>query len=117
MNNIKNSVKLIGRLGNDPEIREFQKGKNMAKFSIATSENYKNAQGEWVTETQWHRLTAWGKLAEIAGQKLQKGTEVAIEGKLVTNSFETKEGEKRYVTEIILRECLVLDKKKVSETA
>jgi single-strand DNA-binding protein len=114
---MRNSVKLIGRLGQDPEIREFQKDKKMAKFSIATSENYKNAQDEWVTETQWHRITAWGRLADMASERLHKGCEVAIEGKLVTNSFETKEGIKRYVTEINLRECLVLDKKKEKETA
>jgi single-strand DNA-binding protein len=117
MSNMRNSVKLIGRLGHDPEIREFQKGKNMAKFSMATSENYKNAQGEWVNETQWHRIVAWGRLADMARERLFKGCEVAIEGKLVTNSFETKEGVKRYSTEINLRECLVLDKKKEVETA
>lgn len=82
----------------------------MAKFSLATNESYKNAKGEKVTDTQWHNVVAWGKTAEIAENYLKKGNEVAIEGKLVNRSYETKEGDKRYITEIKCSELLMLSK-------
>jgi single-strand DNA-binding protein len=107
MANLRNSVQLIGRLGKDPEIRTFDSGKKQATFSIATSETYKNQKGEKVEETQWHNLVIWGKLADIAGQYLKKGSEVAVEGKLVHRSFDGKGG-KKYITEIIVNEMLML---------
>ena len=105
---LKNKVQLIGNLGNAPEIKSIGNGKKMARFSVATSEVYKNAKGEKVTETQWHNLVAWGKVAEIAEQYLSKGKEVAIEGKLVNRSYDDKNGNKRYSTEIQVNELLLL---------
>ena len=111
MNTLRNKVQLIGNLGNDPEIITLESGKKLAKFSIATNESYKNAQGEKVTETQWHNVIAWNKTAEIIETYLQKGKEIAIEGKLTNRSYETKEGEKRYVTEVVVNELLMLGSK------
>ena len=110
MNTLRNKVQLIGNLGNDPEIINLESGKMLAKFSIATNENYKNAKGEKVTDTQWHNIIAWGKTAEIIEKYVNKGKEVAIEGKLTNRSYETKEGEKRYVTEVVCNELLMIGK-------
>lgn len=112
MNAIKNKVQLIGNLGNAPEVKTLDNGKKLVKMSIATNETYKNNKGERVTETHWHNLVAWGKTADIAGQYLNKGSEVAIEGKLVTRSYTDKEGNKRYVTEVQVNELLILGQKK-----
>jgi len=110
MNSLKNKVQLIGNLGNDPEIINLESGKTLAKFSIATNESYKNAKGEKITDTQWHNVIAWGKTAEIIEKYVTKGKEVAIEGKLTSRTYETKEGEKRYVTEVVCNELLMLGK-------
>jgi len=111
MSTLRNKVQLIGYLGNNPEIITLDSGKKLAKFSLATNESYKNTQGEKVTETQWHNLVAWNKTAEIVEKYLEKGKEVAIEGKLTSRSYETKEGEKRYVTEVVVNELLMLGNK------
>jgi len=111
MNTLRNKVQLIGNLGNDPEIINLESGKTLAKFSIATNESYKNASGEKVTDTQWHNVVAWGKTAEIIEKYITKGKEVAIDGKLTSRSYETKEGEKRYVTEVVCNELLMLGTK------
>lgn len=108
---LKNKVQLIGNLGNNPEIRSFDGGKKMATFSIATSESYRNAKGEKITDTQWHRVVAWGKVAEIAEKFLVKGKEVALEGKLVNRNYTDKEGVKKYVTEIQINELLLIGDK------
>ena len=113
MKNLRNSVQLIGRLGQDPEVKNLESGKSLATFSIATNDNYKNAQGEKVEDTQWHNVVAWGRQAEIAGDYLKKGAEVAIEGKLIHRSYEISTGEKRYVTEINMNELLMIGGKKV----
>ncbi len=110
MNSLKNKVQLIGNLGNDPEMVTMENGSKLAKFSLATNETYKNAEGEKVTDTQWHNIVAWGKIAEIAENFLSKGKEVVIEGKLMSRSYETKEGEKRYITEVKCNELLMLGK-------
>ena len=110
MNTLKNKVQLIGNLGNDPEITNFESGKILAKFSIATNDSYKNAQGEKVTDTQWHNVVAWGKTAQIVEKYITKGKEVAIEGKLTSRSWEDKDGIKRYVTEVVCNELLMLGK-------
>jgi single-strand DNA-binding protein len=110
MNALRNKVQLIGNLGNDPEIVNLDGGNKLAKFSIATNETYKNAKGEKVTDTQWHNVVAWGKTAEIVENYLTKGNEVAVEGKLTHRSYENKEGEKRYITEIKCNELLMLGK-------
>ena len=105
---LKNKVQLIGNLGNAPEVKTLESAKKMARFSVATNENYRNAKGEKVTETQWHNLVAWVKVAEIVEKFLTKGKEVAIEGKLVNRSYNDKEGNKKYVTEIQVNELLML---------
>jgi single-strand DNA-binding protein len=111
MNALRNKVQLIGNIGNDPEVKAFDKGKKLAKMSIATNESYRNAKGELVKETQWHNLIAWGKTAEIIETHLKKGSEVAIEGKLINRNYTDKDGVKRYVTEIEVNELLMLGKK------
>ncbi|MCD8404398.1 single-stranded DNA-binding protein [Tenacibaculum dicentrarchi] len=112
MNILKNKVQLVGNLGNDPEIITLESGKKLAKFSLATNETYKNSAGEKVTDTQWHNLIAWGKIAELIEKYLKKGKEVMVEGKLTYRSYEPSEGEKRYVTEITVNEFLMLGAKK-----
>ncbi len=110
MNALKNKVQLIGNLGQDPEVVELENGSKLAKFSVATNETFRNAKGEKVTDTQWHNIVAWGKTAEIVEKYLSKGSEIAVEGKLIHRSYETKEGDKRYVTEIRCNELLMLGK-------
>ncbi|MBS1489236.1 MAG: single-stranded DNA-binding protein [Bacteroidetes bacterium] len=107
MKSVRNSVQLIGRLGKDPEVKTFG-DKKKAAFSIATSDSYKNAKGEKVEDTQWHNLVIWGKLAEVAGKYLKKGSEVAVEGKLVHRVYETDKGEKRFITEINVNDLAML---------
>jgi single-strand DNA-binding protein len=110
MNTLRNKVQLIGNLGNDPEIINLESGKTLAKFSIATNESYRNAKGEKITDTQWHNVVAWGNTAKIVENYLVKGKEVAIEGKLTSRGYETKEGEKRYITEVVCNELMMLGK-------
>jgi single-strand DNA-binding protein len=110
MNALTNRVQLIGRLGNDPEVKTLESGKNLTTFSIATSDFYYNDKKEKVEDTQWHNIVAWGKLAEIAGKYLKKGEEVALEGKLVHRSYENGKGEKRFVTEVNMNEMRMLGK-------
>ena len=105
---LKNKVQLIGHLGGKPEVKEMESGKKLATFNIATSESYRNTNGEKVTETQWHRLVAWGKLAEIAEKYLDKGKEIAIEGRLVNRNYTGKDGNKKYITEVQVSELLML---------
>lgn len=112
MANLRNSVQLIGRLGKDPEVKDLDNGRKLATFTLATSDNYKNAAGEKVEDTQWHNLVAWGKTADIVGKYLKKGKEVAVEGKLIHRSYETDAGEKRYVTEVNVNEVLMIGSKK-----
>jgi single-strand DNA-binding protein len=105
---IRNKVQLIGNLGQYPEIHTTETGKKLARFSIATNDTFRNASGTKVTETSWHKVIAWGKLAEIAEKYLTKGREVAVSGKLVHRSYTDKNGIKRYITEIVLSELLML---------
>lgn len=117
MSNLRNSVKLIGFLGAAPEIKELSSTKKLARVNIATNDSYKNEKGEKVEETQWHQLVLWDKQAEIAAQYLMKGSEVAVEGKLTSRSYTDKEGVKRYVTEIVVSEFVLLGKSKLSAIA
>mgnify|MGYP006274015023 CR=1 FL=1 len=110
MSTLKNSVQLIGRLGNDPEVKNFESGKKMATFSLATNETYYNNKGDKVEDTQWHNIVVWGKKSDIVEQYLKKGSEIAMEGKLINRSYE-KNGEKKYITEISLNELQMLGKK------
>jgi single-strand DNA-binding protein len=105
---LKNKVQLIGHLGNKPESRTLEGGKKLVRFSVATNETYRNAQGVKVTDTQWHNLVAFGKVADIAEKYLGKGSEVALEGKLVNRNYLDKEGVKKYITEIHVSELLLL---------
>ena len=108
MNALKNKVQLIGNLGSKPEVKNTENGKKLARFSLATNESYRDAKGEKVSETQWHRVIAWGKVAEIAEKYLEKGKEIAIEGKLINRSYTDKLGNKKYVTEVQVSELLML---------
>lgn len=110
MNSLKNKVQLIGNLGTQPEVIHLDSGKTLAKFTMATNDVYKNNQGEKVQDTQWHNIVAWGKTAQIIEQYINKGQEIAIEGKLTSRSYDDKEGNKRYVTEIVVNELLMLSK-------
>jgi single-strand DNA-binding protein len=111
MSTLRNKVQLIGNLGNDPEIITLENGKKLAKFSLATNETYKNGQGEKIIETQWHNIIAWNKTADIVETYVKKGKEIALEGKLTSRSYETKDGEKRYITEVVVSEVLLLGNK------
>lgn len=111
MNSLRNSVQLIGHLGSNPEIKKLDKGTMLASVNIATRESYKDAKGEYVDQTTWHRLVGWGKLAERMEKVLTKGREVAIRGKLVNRSYDDKNGIKRYVTEVNVMNFELLGKK------
>ncbi|WP_373055914.1 single-stranded DNA-binding protein [Zunongwangia sp. H14] len=108
MSNLRNKVQLIGNVGNTPEIKNLESGKKVAGFSIATNDFYRTSGGEKVQDTQWHNIVAWGKTAEIVEKYVSKGKEIAVEGKLTSRSYETADGTKRYVTEIIAGEILLL---------
>ncbi len=111
MNNLKNKVQLIGNLGIDPEIKVFESGKKLARLSLATTDSYRNNKGDRVEQTQWHNLVAWGKTAEIAEKYLHKGSELIVEGKITYKSYEGKNGEKKYFTEILVNEIIMTGKK------
>lgn len=108
MNSLKNQVQLIGHVGQDPEIKTFEGEKKLAQMSIATNDVYKNDKGDKVEETQWHRISAWGKTADLIEKYVTKGKEIAVQGKLRHRSYEDKNGDKRYVTEIIVSELVLL---------
>lgn len=111
MKNLKNNVSLIGRLGAEPEITTLSNGRKLARFTLATNESYKAKSGEYVKDTQWHIINAWGKTADLVQKLLQKGQEVILDGKLVHQSYETKSGEKRNTTVIEINEFLLLNSK------
>lgn len=111
MYTLRNKVQLIGLLGNAPEVRTTESGKKLARFSIAINEFYRNARGEKIKETTWHNLIAREKVADIAEKYLSKGSEVAVEGKLVNRSYTDRESMKRYTTEIEIGELLLLGNK------
>ena len=107
---MKNKVQLIGHVGQDPEIKNFDGGRKLANFSLATNDSYTNSKGEKVDQTEWHRVTAWGKTAEIIEKYVTKGKEIVIDGKLTYRTYDDKEGIKRYLTEIVANEVLLLGK-------
>lgn len=111
MNTLKNKVQLLGNLGAAPEIRTIESGRKLAKLRLATNETYKNADGEKVTDTQWHTVVAWGATADIAERYLDKGSEVLVEGKLQYRDYTDKDGIKRTVAEIQAVNLLLLDRK------
>ena len=106
---MKNRVQLIGHVGQDPEIKQLENGR-VANFTIATNDSYTNAKGEKVEQTEWHRVSAWGKTVDIIEQFLTKGSHVAVEGKLTHRSYDDKDGNKRYITEVIANELVLLSK-------
>jgi len=108
MDTLRNRVQLIGNLGRDPEIRNLTNGKMVGNFSLATSEVYYNGDGKRINETQWHNIVVWGKKAEIAEQYLKKGKQVAIEGKLIHRDYEDKNGQKRYISEVVVNDLVML---------
>jgi len=103
-----NKAIIVGNLGNDPEMRTTQSGSQVANFSVATNERFKNQSGEWQERTEWHRVVAFGRTAEICGQYLKKGRSVFIEGRIQTNKWEDKSGQTRYTTEIIAQNMQML---------
>ena len=103
-----NKVILIGNLGVDPEIRRTQNGTQVATFNLATTERWRGQNGQTQEQTEWHRIVAWAKLAEICGEYLHKGSRVYIEGKLQTRKWQDQGGADRYTTEIIAREMKML---------
>lgn len=104
-----NKVMLIGHLGSDPELRVIPSGQSVANFTLATNESYKDSSGNLQERTEWHRIVAWGRLAEICQQYLKKGRQVYIEGKIQTRSWDdTKTGDKRYATEIVCSDMQML---------
>ncbi len=105
---MKNKVQLSGHVGQDPEIKQLENGR-VANFTIATNESYTNAKGEKVEQTEWHRVSAWGKTVDIIEQLLKKGSHVAIEGKLTHRSYDDKDGNKRYITEVVANELVLLN--------
>ncbi len=111
MNTLRNQVQLIGNLGNNPEIFQFENGKKKATISVATNESYINSNKEKITNTQWHNVVFFGKTAEIIEKYLQKGKEVAISGKLNYRDYTDKDGNTRYITEIVGDELVMLGSK------
>ncbi|QSS98256.1 single-stranded DNA-binding protein [Psychroflexus sp. ALD_RP9] len=111
MSTLKNSVQLMGHLGQDPEVVNLDSGKKLVKFSLATNDYYTKKDGEKVTSTDWHNIVAWGKTADIIEKYVTKGREVIVRGKLSSRSYETKEGEKRYITEVVCDEVVMIAQK------
>ena len=114
MSSVKNSVQLIGHMGIDPEVKTLENGSKVARIRLATTESYKNKNGEWAEETTWHRITAWGAVADQVERQTKKGAHVLIEGKLVSGTYVDKNGEKRYTYEVKASSILLLDRKEGS---
>lgn len=108
MSNLRNRVQLIGHVGQDPEVKTLEGGRKLANITVATNDRYTNDKGEKVEQTEWHRLVAWGKTAELIEKYVTKGKEVAIEGKLTHRSYDDKNGEKRFITEVVISEVQLL---------
>lgn len=111
MSTLRNRVQLIGRVGSDPEVKSFDGGKKVANVNIATSDFYKNEKGERVEQTEWHRIVAWGKTADVIEQFVSKGKEIAVDGKLTHRSYDDKDGTKRFVTEVLVTEIQLIGSK------
>lgn len=111
MSTLRNRVQLIGRVGNDPEVKTFDGGKKVVNINIATNDFYKNEKGERVEQTEWHRVVAWGKTAEIIEQYVTKGKEIAVDGKLTHRSYDDKDGTKRFITEVVVSDVQLLGSK------
>ena len=110
-----NKVMLIGRLGKDPEVRYINDNVAVANFPIATSEYYKDSNGQRVEKTEWHNIVVWRGLADVAGKFLKKGSQLYLEGKLQTRNYDDQSGNKRYITEVVASDFRMLDKRENSE--
>lgn len=115
MKNYINYVQLVGHLGMDPEILKIGNDRSLVKFSLATNEPFKDKEGTFQTNTQWHRIVAWGPLAERMAVQLAKGNHILVNGRIQHSTWENKEGQKQTGTDIVVREYLHLDKKKAAE--
>jgi single-strand DNA-binding protein len=111
MSSIKNHVQLIGNVGQEPTVTNLESGKKVARLSLATNENYKNSKGEKQTDTNWHTVVAWGKVADIIEKYAEKGKEIGIVGKLKTRTYTMDDGNQRYVTEVVADEILLMGNK------
>lgn len=111
MSTIRNHVQLIGNIGDDPKVTNLENGKKVARFPLATNENYTNNNGEKVQSTDWHTIVAWGKTADIVEKFTNKGKQVGIMGKLKTRTYTTDDGNERRVTEVVADEILLLGSK------
>jgi single-strand DNA-binding protein len=112
MNALKNNVSLIGNLGQAPEVTNFDSGKKVARFRLATNSSFKNKEGEWEDKTQWHTIVAWNKTADLCNKLLVKGTEVILQGELQNDEYKDKNGNKRTATKIVVREFMVVNRSK-----
>lgn len=108
---MRNKVQLFGYLGNDPEIKDVGNGRQMARLQVATKDRYKSGD-EWKEDTQWHLVVAWGRQAEQVAQLLHKGSKIAVEGRLVHRDYLDKEGQKRYVTEVVMSDFQLMSMRK-----
>lgn len=118
MRNLRNTVQLIGHVGQAPELKTFESGTKKVSFSLATNENFTNSKGEKIEETQWHNIIAWGKTAEVIAKHVTKGKQIAIEGKLTSRSYDDKDGNKKYTTEVVLNDFMFIGGNKAkTETA
>ena len=109
MSSIKNHVQLIGNVGQELTVTNLESGKKVARLSLATNENYKNGQGEKQTDTNWHTVVAWGKVADIVEKYVTRGKEIGVVGKLKTRTYTTEDGNQRYVTEVVANEILLMN--------
>ncbi len=110
-----NKVILVGNLGKDPEIKYLESGKSRTTVSLATTETYKNKAGEKVSNTEWHNIVFWSPLSDIVHQYLRKGSKVYVEGKIINRTYEDKEGNTKYITEVVGRDMVMLDKKNTNQ--
>lgn len=108
MNSLKNRAILIGRLGQNPDTKTIESGKKVTHFTLATDDSYKNSEGQRVSEATWHNIVAWNGLADVAGRFLKKGSQVAVEGRIVYRSYEDKKGVTKNITEIVLDDLVLL---------
>jgi single-strand DNA-binding protein len=109
-----NKVTLIGNLGGDPEVRTLENGTKVGRFSLATNENYKDKEGNWQSQTEWHNIVVWRELAERAEKYLKKGMQVFVDGKISYRKYTTQEGQERYVTDIVANQLRTLEKREGS---
>jgi len=117
MNTLRNSVRLYGNVGQEPEVKSFENGNKYARFSLATNEKYKDAKGNMVDEIIWHNLVVYGKQVDLIEKYVNKGDKLFVQGKLNNRSYEAKDGSKKYITEVVINEILLAGSPPKSKTA